>query len=74
MVRPNSDTSKDKFHRIGMKAITVDTESMAPNSSTDPVPIVGEFWDEPTPVVKTSISCWMRWSGLSVWALVNRPR
>ena len=26
-----------------VKAITVDTESIAPNSSTDPVPIVGEF-------------------------------
>ena len=59
-VTPKTVTSNDRFHRIGMKATTVETEEMAPNNSIAPVPTVGEFGEPPVPVVKISTSAWMR--------------
>ena len=59
-VMPNSVTGPDNPHRIGMKATTVHTDEIAPNNRIEPVPMVGVLGEAPTPVVKTSTSCWIR--------------
>ena len=73
-VTPNSVTGPDSPHRIGTNDTTLATESMAPNTSMLDEPTMGVLGLAPTPVVKTSTSCWMRWSGLSVSVSVNRAR
>ena len=60
MVTPRIVKSKDNRHRMGMNASTVATDEIAPNSNIEPVPVVGELVVAPTPVVKMSMSCWMR--------------
>ena len=74
MVKPRIVNGPDRFHRIGANDTTDTIELTAPNSSVWDVWIVGVLVCGPVPVVKTSISCWMRWSGLSmVWSM-KRPR
>ena len=44
-----------------------------PNTSVWDVPTVGVFVSGPVPVVKMSMSCWMRWSGLSIGSIDEPP-
>ncbi len=37
-------------------------------------PLDGWLAEPPTPAVKMSMSCWMRWSGLSIFSSMNRTR
>jgi hypothetical protein len=53
-------------HRIAPKENTDTTASTAPNSSRWSEVREGLFGSAPTPAVKMSMSCWMRWSGLSI--------
>jgi hypothetical protein len=43
-----------------VNATTETSEYTAPNSSVVDVPTVGVLVSGPVPVVKTSMSCWMR--------------
>ena len=44
-----------------------------PNTSVWAVPTVGVLVSGPVPVVKMSMSCWMRWSGLSIGSIDEPP-
>ena len=59
-VTPNSVNGPDRFHRIAVKEIIVTIELTAPNSSVEPVVLFGLLGVGPTPVVKMSMSYWMR--------------
>ncbi len=71
---PATVSGPDRFHRITVNETTVISELIAPNSSMLEEPIIGVLGEEPTPAVKMSTSCWMRWSGLSMSESVNRVR
>ena len=64
----------ESLHRIAVKEITDTTALTAPNSKVLPVPTDGAFGEPPTFAVKMSMSCWMRWSGLSIVLSMNRSR
>ena len=59
-VKPNTFRGPDRPHRIGVNAATDTIELMPPNSSVVEVPTVGVLVPCPVPVVKESISSWMR--------------
>ena len=46
----------DRFHRIAVNEIIETTASIAPNSSVDPVVLLGVLGVGPTPAVKMSMS------------------
>ena len=64
----------ESFHRIAVKETTDTTAWTAPNSNVEFVPLDGMLGVAPTPVVKMSTSCWMRWSGLSMVLSMKRSR
>jgi hypothetical protein len=71
---PRTFRLPDRFHKIAAKEITDTTAFTAPNSRVFPVPLDGMFGVPPAPVVKMSMSCWMRWSGLSMVFSMKRVR
>ena len=56
MLTPNTDRFPDRFHRIAVNEMTDAIELMAPNSSVEPLVLLGVFGSGPTLVVKMSIS------------------
>src|ERR1700682_1329469 len=69
-VKPNSDNGPDRCHRIAANEITDATDSTAPNNNVLEDMLDGWLGSPPVPVVKMSMSSWMRWSGLSmVWSM-----
>ena len=65
---------KDRFHKIAANDTTDTTDCTAPNSSVLAVAFDGIFAIPPLHAVKASMSCWMRWSGLSMGRSMNCPR
>ena len=57
-----------------MNEITETTALTAPNSKCCPCRWTGCSGSPPTLAVKMSMSCWMRWSGLSMVSSMNRSR
>ena len=62
------------FHRIAANEITEAIASTAPNNNVLLVKLFGAFGSELTPVVKMSMSDWIRWSGLSMPSAMKRVR
>ena len=65
-VTPAIVSGPDSCHRMAPNENTDNRASTAPNSNVWPEPYAGLFGWPPMPVVKMSMSCWMRWSGLSI--------
>ena len=59
-VTPNTPSSPDRFHRIGVKATTDTIALMAPNSRVLAASTVGALGPVPVAAVKASISSWIR--------------
>ena len=72
--KPKTSSVPDRFHRIAANDTTETTARTAPNSKVFAVPLDGMFGVPPAPAVKMSMSCWMRWSGLSMVLSMNRSR
>ena len=53
-------TGPDRFQRIVVNEIIAAIEATAPNSSVDWEVLFGVLGSAPTPVVKMSMSIWMR--------------
>ena len=65
-VTPPSVSGPDSRQRIAPNVNTDSTASTAPKSNKCSEVFAGLFGSLPTPAVKMSMSCWMRWSGLSI--------
>lgn len=59
-VMPTIVSGPARRHRIGVNDTTETIDVTDPNISVWAVPTVGVFVSGPVPVVKISMSCWMR--------------
>ena len=74
IVRPKMGSGPDRLHRIGVNSTTDTMAKTVPNNRVWAVLTVDVFVSGPVPVVNMSMSCWMRWSALSIGLSMNRAR
>ena len=59
-VTPKTVSGPASPHRIGVNETTLTMAKTVPNTSVWDVPTIGVLVPSPVPVVKASMSCWMR--------------